>query len=159
MAGCHLVLSGENTTDIKRSDDCAVHLCTMVSSQASLLRRGLGFLAAFALWSCLVCSILRVLSLQLGASVVTKDDSLPVSTIAVVFLLPVETPLVQPTHVALQPFRTRHGMFDDCHQHVVLLSLVRLPGSQLSYASLLYIKLTTLTVLKEHIHEATACQS
>ena len=42
-----------------------------------------------------MCSILRVLSLQLGASVVTVDESLPVSTIAVVFLLSVETPLSQ----------------------------------------------------------------
>ena len=54
-----------------------------------------------------MCSILRVLSLQWGASVVTKDDSLPVSTIAVVFLLSVETPLVQPTRVALQPLSRR----------------------------------------------------
>ena len=61
----HLVLYGENTTHIKRSDDCAVYLCTVVSSQASLLRRD--FLAAFALWSCLMCLILRVLSLWVRA--------------------------------------------------------------------------------------------
>ena len=53
---------------------------------------------------------LASIGLQLVASVVTKDDSRPVSTIAVVFLLSVETPLVQPTHAALQPLSRRTCM-------------------------------------------------
>ena len=53
--------------------------------------------------------------------------------------------------------RTRHGVFDTCHQHVVLLALVRLLRSQLSYAGLLNIKLTSFPVSTECVHEA--CQS
>lgn len=55
--------------------------------------------------------------------------------------------------------RTRHGVFDTCHQHVVLLALVRILGFQLSYEGLLYIKLTTFPGSIERIHEATECQS
>ncbi len=126
-------------------------------------------MATFALQSCLVCSILRILSLQLGASVVTVDDRFPVRSICGIFVVcrsicipayPCSISTIQKTHILEQAHaRTRHGVFDTCHQHVVLLALVRLLGSQLSYAGLLYIKLTTVPVSIECIHEATSCQS
>lgn len=108
IAGRHLVLSSGNTTHNKLLDDCAVYLCTVVSSQhqASLLWRGLGLLATFALQSCLMCSILRIMSLQLGASVVTVDDRCPERSVCGIFVV-CRGSLSQPTHVAFQPFRRR----------------------------------------------------
>ncbi len=124
-------------------------------------------MATFALQSWLVCSILRVLSLQLGASVVTVDDGFPVRSICSIFVVyrsalipayPRSVSIIQNTHILTQAHaRTRHGVFDTCHQHVVLLALVRLLRSQLSYAGLLYIKLTSFPVSTECVHEA--CQS
>ena len=165
------MLSGGNPTHTKMSDDCAVYLCTLVSSQhqASLLSRGLGFLATFALQSCLMCSILRILSLQFGCECVTVDDKFPVRSIcsiivvcrsALITAYPCSISTIHKTHILEQAHaRTRHGVFDTCHQHVVLLALVRLLRSRLPYAGLLYIKLTTFPMTIECTHEATSCQS
>ena len=109
------------------------------------------------------------MSLQLGASVVTVDDRCPERSVCGIFVVcrgafvpayPCSISTIQKTHTLEQAHaRTRHGVFDTCHQHVVLLALVRLLGSQLSYAGLLYIKLTTFPVSIKCIHEATSCQS
>ena len=167
IAGRHLVLSGGNPTHIKMSDDCAVYLCTLVSSQhqASLLWRGLGFLATFALQSCLMCSILRIPSLQFGCECCYCGWQVSCSIIvvcrsALITTYPCSISTIQKTHILEQAHAwTCHGVFDTCHQHVVLLALVRVLRSRLSYAGLLYIKLTTFPVTIECIHEATSCQS
>ena len=116
-----------------------------------------------------MCSILRIMSFQLGASVVTVDDRCLGRSVCGTFVVcrgafvpayPCSISTIQKTHTLEQAHaRTRHGVFDTCHQHVVLLALVRLLGSQLSYAGLLYIKLTTFPVSIKCIHEATSCQS
>lgn len=152
---CHLVLSGGNATHIKMSDDCAVYLCTLVSSQhqASLLWRGLGFLAIL---HCKAASCARYSGscrFNLGASVVTVDDRFPVRSIcsiivvcrsALITTYPCSISTTQKTNILEQAHAwTCHGVFDTCHQHAMLLALVRLLMSRLSYAGLLYIKLTT----------------
>ena len=172
IAGRHLVLSGGNTTHIKISDDCAVYVCTVVSSQhqASLLWRGLGFLATFALQSWLMCSILRIMPLQLGASVVTVDDRFLVRSICSIFVV------YRSAFIPAYPYsistqlnqEDAHTWASSCKNSswrvwylpsACCLALVRLLRSQLSYAGLLYIKLTTSPVSTECIHEATLCQS
>ncbi|DBA76896.1 TPA: hypothetical protein ACH3X1_009497 [Trebouxia sp. C0004] len=77
------------------------------------------------------------------------DDRFPVRSICGIFVVcrsisipayPCSISTIQKTHILEQAHaRTRHGVFDTCHQHVLLLALVRLLGSQLSYAGLLYI--------------------
>ena len=100
-----------------------------------------------------MCSILRILSLQLGASVVIVDDRFPVRSICSIFVVcrsafipayACSISTIEKIHILEQVHaRTCPGVFDTCHQHVVLLALVRLLRSRLSYAGLLYIKLTT----------------
>ena len=125
-------------------------------------------MATFALQSCLVCSILRILSLQLGASVVIVDGRFPIRSICSIFVV-CRSAFIPAYPCSIQPLKRYtylsklmqecHGVFDTCHQHVVLLALVRLLRSRLSYAGLLYIKLTTVPVTIECIHAATSCQS
>ena len=55
--------------------------------------------------------------------------------------------------------RTCHGMFDTCHQHVVLLALCEAPKASAVICRPALHQADSFSVTIECIHEATSCQS